>query len=266
MTDAYHLALGGQSAGPFTLEQVRGMWQTGRVTAATLFWRPGDPAWQPLGEIAFALGSTPPPMPPVAGYYPPPMWMNDRPVNSGVAVASFVLGLSSILLFITFLPAIICGHVALSQIKHSGGRLTGRGFAIAGLLLGYAWIGFIGLAFVAGLALPIFNLTSSRGKEVRELVQAKQVGLAIKLYEGDHDGKTPPRLEDLFDTYLQDRSVLRSRLSETHESPAVELMEPDTKVDTLDPHAVLLRGRFTSENGKRVYVYNDNSGELKNDP
>ena len=60
--------------------------------------------------------------------------------------------------------------------------------------------------------------------------------------------------------------MLASRLSPTHESPAVELMRPDTKVDEGDPHGVLLRGRFTTADGKRVYIYNDDSGELKRDP
>lgn len=38
---------------------------------------------------------------------------------------------------ITSLVAIITGHVALSKIKYSQGRLHGRGFAITGLLFGY---------------------------------------------------------------------------------------------------------------------------------
>ncbi|WP_051973549.1 DUF4190 domain-containing protein [Cryobacterium sp. MLB-32] len=37
--------------------------------------------------------------------------------------------------FVVSLAAVICGHIALSQIKKTGER--GRGFAIAGLVLGY---------------------------------------------------------------------------------------------------------------------------------
>ena len=36
--------------------------------------------------------------------------------------------------------AVIFGHVALSQIRRSQGRLDGRGLAIAGLLMGYIGI------------------------------------------------------------------------------------------------------------------------------
>ncbi|MEQ1936279.1 MAG: DUF4190 domain-containing protein [Fimbriimonadaceae bacterium] len=52
--------------------------------------------------------------------------------------SSFALGVvSPILLGITGVPAIIYGHLALSQIKKSNGMLTGRARAITGLTLGY---------------------------------------------------------------------------------------------------------------------------------
>ncbi len=61
--------------------------------------------------------------------------------TSGFAVASFVLGLVSLLLFMVFgilpLLAIVFGHCALSEMKKSQGELGGRGLAIAGLVLGY---------------------------------------------------------------------------------------------------------------------------------
>jgi hypothetical protein len=50
--------------------------------------------------------------------------------------------------FFVSLAAIICGHIALSQIKKTGEK--GRGLAIAGLVLGYAGIifGAIFLIFI----------------------------------------------------------------------------------------------------------------------
>jgi hypothetical protein len=41
------------------------------------------------------------------------------------------------------LLAVIFGHIALSQIKRSMGALTGRGMAIAGLVLGYVGIALL---------------------------------------------------------------------------------------------------------------------------
>jgi type IV pilus assembly protein PilA len=74
--------------------------------------------------------------------------------TSGKAVASLVFGL-----FLFFFPfsivAIIFGHLSLSDIKKSAGRLTGRGLAIAGLLLGYAGVAFIPIVLIiAAIAIP----------------------------------------------------------------------------------------------------------------
>lgn len=60
-----------------------------------------------------------------------------RPV-SGFAVAALVLGITGIVL-----PAVICGIVALGQIK--GGSHSGKGMAIAGLLLSAAWVALLAL-------------------------------------------------------------------------------------------------------------------------
>jgi hypothetical protein len=51
--------------------------------------------------------------------------------TSGMAIASLVLGILGISLF-----AIIFGIVALNQIKKSNGFITGKGMAIAGIILG----------------------------------------------------------------------------------------------------------------------------------
>lgn len=55
-----------------------------------------------------------------------------RPV-SGFTIATLVLGIMGIVL-----PAVICGIVALGQI--GGGSYSGRGMAIAGLLISAAWV------------------------------------------------------------------------------------------------------------------------------
>lgn len=43
----------------------------------------------------------------------------------------------------------ICGHIALSQIKRSGE--SGRGLAIAGLIIGYVYIAFIVLFVIMAI-------------------------------------------------------------------------------------------------------------------
>ena len=72
------------------------------------------------------------------------------PETSGKAIFSLICG---ILFFIPlppfFIVAVIFGHLSLSEIRRSAGRLAGRGFAIAGLVLGY-------LGVVAMIALIVF--------------------------------------------------------------------------------------------------------------
>jgi hypothetical protein len=76
--------------------------------------------------------------------YPPPV----RIRTNGLAIAALVSGL----LFITTIGAVLAvifGHVAISQIKRSGGWQRGGGMAVAGLVLGYAGIAVIGIALLS---------------------------------------------------------------------------------------------------------------------
>ena len=70
---------------------------------------------------------------------------------NGFSIAALVLGIVWIY-WIGSLLAVIFGHVALSQIKKADGRQTGRGMAIAGLVLGYIGIAtfvvFFGFVFI----------------------------------------------------------------------------------------------------------------------
>jgi hypothetical protein len=70
-----------------------------------------------------------------------PIGYTEPPRTNGMAVASLVLG---ILWFwwIGSVLALIFGYVGKSEIDRSGGRQSGRGLAIAGIVLG--WIGVAG--------------------------------------------------------------------------------------------------------------------------
>ena len=72
---------------------------------------------------------------------PAPSAYGETPRTNGMAVASLVLG---ILWFwwIGSVLALIFGYVGKSEIERSNGRQTGRGLAIAGIVLG--WIGVAG--------------------------------------------------------------------------------------------------------------------------
>ena len=69
--------------------------------------------------------------------------------NNRMAVASLVLSL--LWLFgLGSLLAVVFGHIALSQIKRTGEM--GRGFAIAGLVLGYLALAVLALGLIAELS------------------------------------------------------------------------------------------------------------------
>jgi hypothetical protein len=68
--------------------------------------------------------------------------------TSGLAVASLVTGLFFWCWVIPGIVAIVLGHLALESIEDSGGAKTGRGMAIAGIVLGWVGIGIVGLLVV----------------------------------------------------------------------------------------------------------------------
>ncbi len=67
---------------------------------------------------------------------------SSTPRTAPIATVSLVLAILSFFCgaFLTAIPAIVCGHVAWSAIKKSGGALHGKGIATAGLILGYVAI------------------------------------------------------------------------------------------------------------------------------
>lgn len=72
------------------------------------------------------------------------------PQNSNKAIASLVCGIL-LLFFPASIAAVILGHLALSDIKKSNGRLSGQGLAIAGLVMGYLGVGFTALFTIAAV-------------------------------------------------------------------------------------------------------------------
>jgi hypothetical protein len=142
----WFVARGNSHQGPMSHADVQRMINTGELGANSLVWKQGMPAWQPASQVhefrfeagagssgsgaglsagtgaaSFqAAGANP------HGYLPP---------TSGMAIASLVLGLLW-LCGIGSLLATIFGAVAISQISRSNGAISGKGLALAGLVLG----------------------------------------------------------------------------------------------------------------------------------
>lgn len=98
------------------------------------------------------------PAPAMAGAAPAPLYYDQHglpvvvaaaaPSTNGLAIASLILGLCGL-----GVPAVVCGHIALSQIRRSGGVQEGRGIAIGGLVAGYIAIALVVALWIAMLAL-----------------------------------------------------------------------------------------------------------------
>jgi hypothetical protein len=79
---------------------------------------------------------------------PPPYVYTASPPYNGFAIASFVLGLvwgfwaGSVL-------AVIFGHLALNDINRT--HKSGRGLAVAGLVLGYIGVGTLALVILLAI-------------------------------------------------------------------------------------------------------------------
>jgi hypothetical protein len=115
------------------------------------WWQASDGNWYPPDQRP-GYGAPPP-----SAYGTPPGYgqptgygygytMPVAKSTNGMATAALILGCAQFFLWIlSGIPAIICGHIALSQIKRTGQE--GRGMAIAGLVLGYIGL-VLFLAFI----------------------------------------------------------------------------------------------------------------------
>ncbi len=85
------------------------------------------------------------------------------PPTTRTSIAAVVSLIAGILGFVQILPvigaiaAVIAGHMAKSEIKKSGGMVTGNGMATTGLILGYVTIA-IGLCLACIFVLAFAGL------------------------------------------------------------------------------------------------------------
>lgn len=100
---------------------------------------PGDP--QQSGEPYHAASSTSESLPqPVPAFFRPPDTCRDQQSYNVLAIVALILA------FVTAVGGIVCGHIALSQIRRTG--QAGHGLALAATVLGYVFTGLTIVWFV----------------------------------------------------------------------------------------------------------------------
>ncbi len=108
--------------------------------------------------------------------------------TSGAAIASLVLALLGfVTCFLTALPAIICGVIALTGISRSRGQRRGTGLAIAGIVIPLISI-MLGLLMAAILLPALIN----EQRVMRCDVNMKALAVGLRLYSHDNGGALPP--------------------------------------------------------------------------
>lgn len=105
-----------------------------------------------------------------------------RPENSGLAIASLVVGIAGLIFGVlclgAILPviAIILGHIAYVQIKRRPSKLRGKSYAVAGFTAGY-----VGLVVIVVMNFYLHQVTTDLNNVTDELYRSM--------------GMTPPKHE-----------------------------------------------------------------------
>lgn len=171
---------------------------------------------------------------------PPPPFLQPVSAIAPIAICSLVLAILSFTCgwLFTAIPAVICGHIAFSKIRKSGGTLGGKNIAIAGLILGY-----IGLAIgLMGVPLLVSMIQSDRERLRQLATERKEIA--------SDDGK----LKVTTSGFWVKRSDLNQRASlqaayKDKEMYVIVITNPKADLDnfTLEKHHQQTRERMLQE-------------------
>ena len=119
------------------------------------------------------------------------------------------------------------------------------------------------IGILAGIALPVFNSVQIKGAQTKALAQAKQIGLALKLFATDNDGNYPQKgipttftgdpanssaaFAILFPTYVQNEVIFWNKLAKGY----CKNTAPDNQLDD----AGVTTNSKTLASGENAYGY-----------
>lgn len=99
------------------------------------------PTAAPAGPGAYRPVPTSPPLAALTPYSTTGAAYAYGPRTNPLAITSLVLSLVGLVTWITAIPGVITGHIALRQLRRTGEG--GRGMALAGVIVGYVLSGFL---------------------------------------------------------------------------------------------------------------------------
>ena len=142
----------GQQTGPIEDSALHSLVASGQIGPATLLWREGMPRWLTLDQLRAEGGLYLTTSPQFVGHG------MMAPATSGLAITSLVCGIVGLVtcLLLPGIPAVICGHLAMSQIANSPTPMVGRGMALAGMVCGYLSV----LMLLSFIVIMIFSFAS----------------------------------------------------------------------------------------------------------
>ena len=127
------------------------------------------------------------------------------------------------------------------------------------------------IGILAGIALPVFNSVQIKGAQTKALAQAKQIGLALKLFASDNDGSYPGKgtpatfaadpttsndaFACLFPQYLQNEQIFSNKL-------VFGSSIADNVID--NPYTGTRNKTLSGTTKENVYAYMDNQTDSNN--
>jgi prepilin-type processing-associated H-X9-DG protein len=279
-------AKNGEKQGPVNSAGLKQLAASGQLLPDDLIWREGMTEWAKASKVKGLFAATasspaapvppdspapstsddpydvsPPaltdiaPQQPVALPYatPTPTFMPQSTERSGMALASLICGIIFCIPVCSLL-AIIFGIIGIQQT--GPGRRSGRGMAIAGLVLGCVGIPLTVVALLISILLPSLNRAREIANRVKCAANERSIGQAILLYENDFHGQYPPDLVTLAKTESVPLSVFVCPSS--NDTPA---SSPDTLMSGGHCSYVYLGKGLTSQSDPITVVLCENSSD-----
>ncbi|HEV2296155.1 MAG TPA: DUF4190 domain-containing protein [Tepidisphaeraceae bacterium] len=117
--------------------------------------------------------------------------------SNPLAIASLICGCLLCVPFAPGIASIVTGAIGLRKTRDPA--VTGKGMAIAGLVLGVVnllgWAAYF--ALIAAILFPSLGRSRETANRVKCASNMRQIGLAVMLYSNEHAGAYPDTIEKL---------------------------------------------------------------------